>query len=147
VKEIEPWSSSYTDVYASYGLLTEKTILAHCVYLSEEEVATIKAAGAGIAHCPNSNCSLRSGNMDARRMQAAEVRVGMGTDCSGGYSPSVLENMRFAVNTSKQIFLASPADANYNAITFADAIYMATKGSALATRLDHKVGTLEEGLR
>ena len=43
--------------------------------------------------------------MDARRMQEGGVRLGLGSDCSAGYSPSVLENMRFAVATSNQVHI------------------------------------------
>ena len=50
--------------------------------------------GAGISHCPNSNVSLKSGFFDARRTAAAGVKVGLGTDCSGGYSPSMIDAMR-----------------------------------------------------
>ena len=43
--------------------------------------------------------------MDARRMQNGGIRLGLGSDCSAGYSPSVLENMRFAVATSNQVHI------------------------------------------
>ena len=65
VAELEPWAVNYTDVYEKTGLLTDKTIIAHGIYLSDEELNVIKRSGAGISHCPNSNNSIRSGNMDA----------------------------------------------------------------------------------
>ena len=43
VKELEPWGQNYTDVYAQTGILTEKTILAHGVYLDDSEIDVIKA--------------------------------------------------------------------------------------------------------
>ncbi|KAJ3088904.1 hypothetical protein HK102_007669, partial [Quaeritorhiza haematococci] len=61
VKTLHPECSSYTDVYRTYGLLTDRSVMAHCVYLTDEEVAMIKDYDAGIAHCPNSNFSLQSG--------------------------------------------------------------------------------------
>ena len=110
MRELEPWADSYTHVYEATGLLTDKTVLAHCIYLDDDEVRAIRESGAGVAHCPNSNCSIRSGNMDARRMKGENVRVGLGSDCSAGYSPSVLENMRFAVATSNQVHIRRGED-------------------------------------
>ena len=110
---MEPWATSYTDVYEGTGLLTDKTVLAHCIYLGDDELNAIKGSGAGIAHCPNSNCSIRSGNMDARKMQAGGIRFGLGTDCSAGYSSSVLENMRFAVATSNHLHINRLGDSDY----------------------------------
>eukprot|EP00094_Tigriopus_californicus_P008857 TCALIF_08538-PA protein Name:"Similar to GDA Guanine deaminase (Pongo abelii)" AED:0.14 eAED:0.16 QI:0/0.6/0.5/0.83/0.8/0.66/6/0/417 len=94
VKELEPTSRDYTDVYRQAGLLTAKTVMAHCVHLSNAELNAMKEAQTGIAHCPNSNCSIRSGNMDVRQIQKRGIKVGLGTDCSAGYSPSMLDAMR-----------------------------------------------------
>ena len=44
VKELEPWAKHYTDVYGQTGILTDKTILAHGVYLSDEELNSIKGS-------------------------------------------------------------------------------------------------------
>ena len=59
MRELEPWADSYTHVYEATGLLTDRTVLAHCIHLSDDEVRAIRESGAGIAHCPNSNCSIR----------------------------------------------------------------------------------------
>lgn len=56
-----PCHSSYAAIYDDYGLLGQSTILAHGCYLSDEEIALIKKAGAGISHCPTSNFNLTSG--------------------------------------------------------------------------------------
>ena len=62
-------------MYLRCGLLGKTTILAHCVHLKEEEIKTLREAGAGVAHCPNSNFSLKSGVCDVRRLQVAGVKV------------------------------------------------------------------------
>ena len=59
VGELEPWAQNYTDVYEKTGILTDKTILAHGIYLDDSELSVIKSVGAGISHCPNSNNSIR----------------------------------------------------------------------------------------
>lgn len=56
-----PDCGSYTEVYERYGMLREGTILAHCVWLSDEEMEVIKRTGAGVSHCPTSNFNLMSG--------------------------------------------------------------------------------------
>jgi guanine deaminase len=56
-----PECSSYTEVYERHGMLRDGTILAHCVWLTDEEMDIIKRTGAGISHCPTSNFNLMSG--------------------------------------------------------------------------------------
>ena len=75
VKELEPDCANYADVYKKCGLLGERTILAHCCHLTEEEVDLIRREKAGVAHCPNSNFSLKSGVCDVRRLQRAGIKV------------------------------------------------------------------------
>ena len=53
--------TTYAGVYDAFGLLRANTVLAHAVHLQPEEVALIKARGAGVSHCPTSNFNLRSG--------------------------------------------------------------------------------------
>lgn len=60
-KKLFPKSSSYADVYDSFGLLRSNTVLAHAIHLTEEEVDIIAARNAGISHCPASNFNLSSG--------------------------------------------------------------------------------------
>ena len=146
IKELFPTSADYTSVYAEAGLLTPKTIMAHCVHLTQAELNMMRAAGSGISHCPNSNSSLKSGNMDVRRAAAAGVKVGLGTDCSGGYSASMIDAMRFAVGTSNQVSFAT-RDAGYRPLSYADAVYLATRGSAEVASLADKVGCFEAGLK
>ena len=58
------------------GLLGPGTILAHCVHLSTAEVELLRATGAGVSHCPNSNFTLKSGVCDVQRLKKAGVKVG-----------------------------------------------------------------------
>ena len=80
VRELEPDCPHYTEVYRRSGLLGPRTILAHCCFLSQEEVELIREEGAGVSHCPNSNFSLKSGVCDVRRLQRAGVKVRDGPD-------------------------------------------------------------------
>jgi len=146
VGELEPWAQNYTDVYAKTGILTDKTILAHGIYLDDSELSVIKSVGAGISHCPNSNNSIRSGNMDAHLYHhgCKVAKLGLGTDCSGGYSPSMINSMRFAVATSNNVAIAKTSD---NFLNYKAVLSLATRGSAQVCSLDHKVGGFDVGLQ
>ena len=62
VKELHPECKNYGDVYDKFNLFGQtKTIMAHCVHLTEEEINTIKKNKVLIAHCPTSNVNLSSG--------------------------------------------------------------------------------------
>jgi guanine deaminase len=104
VSSLFPESSSYTDVYDRHGLLNDKTVLAHCIYLDQKELALIAKKGAGIAHCPNSNITIQSGIMPTREYldySKGYLKIGLGTDVSGGYSLSILDSIKQCIGLSK----------------------------------------------
>lgn len=134
---------NYVDVYAQANLLTDKTILAHGIYLSDDEIDVLRSYQSSISHCPNSNCSIRSGLCDVRRLMEKGLRVGLGTDVSGGYNPSMLDAMRFAMTVSNVLSL-SKSD-TYKPLNYRDAFFMATLGGAQALGISDKVGNFEIG--
>ncbi|XP_028397678.1 LOW QUALITY PROTEIN: guanine deaminase-like [Dendronephthya gigantea] len=142
VRKCFPWSKNYTDVYNATGILTDKTILAHGIFLDHAELSVIKSVGAGIAHCPNSNNSIRSGSMAAANLQG--VKVGLGTDCSGGYSPSMINAMRFAISTSNNMYMAKECETSFH---YNDVISLATRGSAKVCGVEDKVGGFDIGFQ
>jgi guanine deaminase len=123
--QVEGWDRTYAGVYDRFGLLGPKTVLAHCVsvhfnlchllrlillltrpdqvHLEEEELQLIKRTSSGISHCPTSNFNLRSGIAKVADMLDRGIKVGLGTDCSGGYEMGLLSQMRAAVIGSKAI--------------------------------------------
>lgn len=84
---------SYTAAYDKFRLLRRNTVLAHCVHLSDDELDLIKARQSGIAHCADSNFNLRSGTARVGDMLDKGVKVGLGTDVSGGLSLGILSAM------------------------------------------------------
>lgn len=144
VRELEPDCQNYTQVYEKSNLLGSKTILAHCCHLDDSELEIIKQAGAGVSHCPNSNFSLKSGICDVRRLKDYGVKVGLGTDCSGGYSPSILNAMRQAVMASNTLTFGRP-ESDHHPIQFSDALYLATRGGAILLDMENDLGALEAG--
>jgi guanine deaminase len=131
-----PGSRSYLDVYDQHGLLRERSVFAHCLYLDDEDRSCMAAKGAAAAFCPTSNLFLGSGLFDLREMRAANIRVGLGTDVGGGTSLSLL---RTASEAYKVLHLQDEA------LPASRALYLATLGAAEALYLDDKVGNFEPG--
>jgi guanine deaminase len=133
-----------------FGLLSRRTILAHGNFIGESDVQTIIKAGAGIAHCPLSNVYFSDAVFPLQHMLRRGVHVGLGTDISGGASPSILENARQAVIASRS--LESGVDPRLNRerrrspdsrIDAVTAFWLATAGGGIA--LDLPVGLFREG--
>ena len=84
-----------------FGLMTESTILAHGNFLTDSDMEMIATKGSVVAHCPTSNVYFANAVFPLRRAFTAGVQVGLGTDVSGGFSPSILESARSALLASR----------------------------------------------
>ena len=135
VHELFP-EAEYADVYDAYGLLSDKTVLAHGVHLTEEELELLHRRGARIAHCPNSNLFLGSGLFRLHHVLKAGVGVGLGSDIGAGTTPSMFTAMADAYKVQQvQGVSLSPFEL----------WYLATLGGARALSLDGETGSLERG--
>ncbi|XP_030579358.1 guanine deaminase-like isoform X4 [Archocentrus centrarchus] len=143
VKELFPDSESYTDVYHKYNLLTDKTVMAHGCYLSDEELALFRETGASLSHCPNSNFSLCSGVLNVRNVLKHNVKLGLGTDVAGGYSASVLDAVRRTLDASKVLTIQDPA--HDVTLSFEEVFKLATLGGSQALSLNDQTGNFEVG--
>ncbi len=101
VKRLFPEAKRYTDVYHHAGLLGPKTLVAHCVHLSEEEFDLLRQTDANICHCPSANFFLKSGIMDLVKALERGIDVGIGTDVGAGPSLSLFREMGAACLASK----------------------------------------------
>ena len=123
-----------------YGILGERTLIAHCVWLTDDEIKRVADTGTSIAHCPISNAKLASGVARVPEMLAAGITVGIGTDgpvCNN--SLSLFEEMKFASLIQKATRLDAtvlPAD---------QILRMATINGARALGLGDRIGSLEVG--
>lgn len=140
-RSLFPTAKDYTSVYDQVGLLGPRTIMAHSIYLSDEEQDLLKARQTSISHCPNSNFALSSGVMPLRKYLNKGLKVGLGTDVSGGYSLSILDAMRQAVIASKVIAFQNPDEKE---LSIKEAFYLATLGGAEALALN-SVGNFAAG--
>ena len=143
VRGLFPEARDYASVYDGTGLLTERTILAHAVHLTEGEVELIGRRGANISHCPVNNTCLTSGAAKVKGLLDKGIVVGLGTDMSGGYSPSILEAARQAMLVSRHVALV---DGDAAKLSVEEVLYLATKGGAKVVGLEDKVGSFELGM-
>ncbi|CZT15970.1 related to guanine deaminase [Ramularia collo-cygni] len=144
VKAMFPTYKSYADVYHSTGLLTSKTILAHAIHLTPEERSLIKETDAKISHCPGSNTALTSGTAKIRDLLNDGLSIGLGTDVSGGCTPSILNQAREAVYVSRHVAMA-PGQIEAK-LSVAEALYLATRGGAKVVGLEGSIGGFEVGM-
>jgi guanine deaminase len=143
VKDLFPDCRNYTHVYESANLLTQKTIMAHCIYLDYDEICMLRKYSTKVAHCPSSNFFLKSGIFDAARITNAGLDVGLGSDVGGGPNLSMLREMCNACYMSKVNYILSEGKSNSIDSTFA--FYLATMGGAKVLGLEHIVGNFSIG--
>lgn len=134
---------SYTAVYDKHNLLNSKTYMAHCCHSSEEELHLMLERSSAVAHCPTSNFNIRSGIADIRGMLDKKIKVGLGTDVSGGESPSMLVAIRDCVKASNVLSLGRSKE--YQPLSLKDAFFLATLGGSQVLGLDGKIGNFEVG--
>ena len=125
VKELHPECKNYAEVYDRYGLLTDKTILAHCVHPTDEEVELLIRRGTYIAHCPESNINLTSGIAPITRLLDAGVHIGLGSDVAAGSQLSLFKAMMSALQVSKMRRYFYEGE---RALSVSEALYLGTKG-------------------
>ena len=139
---LAPWSTCYGQTYEHFGQLDGegKTVMAHCNYSTDEEIAILKKHNVFIATCPQSNMQLSSGIAPIRRYLVEGMNVGLGTDVAGGASLSMFRAVADLVGCSKLRWRL--VDQNLKPLSTAEAFYIATVGGGA---FFGKVGTFEQG--
>ena len=127
-------------MYDRCGLLTPRTVLGHCLHLSDREIAVLAERGAKVAHCPTANFFLTSGLLPMDRLRAAGIGIGLGSDVGAGTELNLWQVMRAAVETQKARSYYEPGTP---LLQPAEAFHLATQGGAEVMGLGQIVGTLE----
>lgn len=142
VKELCPHTSGYSDAYLSFGMFGGgvPTIMAHCVWMSDEEIQLMQQRNVYVAHCPQSNTNLASGIAPIRRFLDAGVPVALGSDVAGGSHLSIFRAISDAVQVSKLHWRLT--DSTAKPLTLEEAFYIATIGGG---SFFGKVGSFEAG--
>jgi guanine deaminase len=135
-------ASDYTHVYEQCGILTQKTVLGHCIHLNAREIAAIAAAQSAVAHCPTSNLFLGSGLIKLDQLLKAGIPVGLGSDVAAGPELNMWQVMRAAIDVQKARGAYEP---NLRALRPAEAFYLGTHGGARALGKAQIIGTLTAG--
>jgi cytosine/adenosine deaminase-related metal-dependent hydrolase len=125
---------------AQLGWLGADVWCAHCVHLSDGDIAAFGEHGVGVAHCPTSNLRLGAGVAPVRELLDAGVRVGLGVDGSASNERS---DLCFEV---KQALLVARGRGGPTALTAREALRLATIGGAEVLGRDD-LGSLEPGKR
>ena len=131
---LRPDNAFYGEVYNDYDLFGKnednqtdvKTVMAHCVWSTDEEIDLMRKNGVFVAHCPASNMNLSSGIAPIRKYLDLGMNIGLGTDVAGGHSDSIFRAITDAIQVSKMYWRY--VDQTMKPITFPEAFYMATLG-------------------
>jgi 5-methylthioadenosine/S-adenosylhomocysteine deaminase len=138
----ERYKSSPTAYLESLGFLGPGVLAAHGVWVSESDMAILKARGVGVSHNPESNMKLASGTAPVTAYLRTGVALGLGTD--GAASNNDLD-MFEAMRTASLVHKLTMNDPRV--VGAKDALTMATIGGARALGMEKTIGSLETGKR
>jgi len=138
----ERYKKTPTEHLRDLGILRKGLLGAHGVWLTAGDRALLKEAGAGVAHCPQSNMKLSSGAAPVREMLAEDLRLGMGTD--GAASNNDLDMFEEMLTVA---LLAKHVTGDPTVAPAAAVLEMATRGGARALGMEDRLGSLEAGKR
>jgi len=125
---------------ADLGVLSERTVAAHCVHVSPDDIDLLVEFEVGVSHNPVSNLKLASGVAPVSAMVEAGVKLGLGTD--GAASNNTLDLLRDMQLTA---LLHKGVTGDPTVLPARTMVEMATIGGARTLGLDAQIGTLAEG--
>jgi guanine deaminase len=136
VDELFPERNGYLDVYDHHGLLGERSVFAHGIYLDTKECRRLHQTQSAIAHCPSSNFFIGSGLFKLKQNLDCGIKIGLGSDVGGGDDLSMLRVINQAYKMQQlQGYSLDPLVA----------LYLATLGGAIALDLDSNIGNFKKG--
>jgi 5-methylthioadenosine/S-adenosylhomocysteine deaminase len=125
---------------ADLGVLSDRTVAAHCVHVSPEDIEILVEFETGVSHNPVSNLKLASGVAPVPAMIAAGVKVGLGTDgAASNNTLDLLRDMQLAALLHKGI------TGNPTVLPARAMLEMATSEGAKVLGLANRIGSLTEG--
>jgi guanine deaminase len=138
VRAAFPLAQNYLATYDRYGLAGPRSVFAHNVHPSDDELKRLAATGSSVAHCPCSNAALGSGIFPMRRHLAAGVRFALGTDVGAGIGFGMLKE-------ALQSYMAQRVLPEGVLLSPAHLLYMATRAGAEALGLGDETGDFTSG--
>jgi cytosine/adenosine deaminase-related metal-dependent hydrolase len=124
----------------SLGLLNRRLVAAHCIFVTDADLALMKARDIGIAHNMVANIKSAKGVAPALKMFHQGLRVGLGTDGPmSGNTLDVIGQLGYVAKLHKL------DQHDRNAMPAVNVVEMATRGGARALHLEDRIGSLEPG--
>jgi len=141
-ESLKRWGRRPIEVFYDRGILGPRTVVAHCVWLSDREIELLAQTDTAVAHCPTSNMKLASGPARVGDLRRAGVRVGLGSDGEKeNNNLDLIEEMKIA-SLLQKVTTLDPTTGDP-----ADVLALATADGAAALGLAEITGTLEAGKR
>jgi guanine deaminase len=134
VKQLFPQYDNYSEVYAAHNMLGAKTLLGHCIHLSDGELALLRDTESKITHCPDSNFFLHSGTFPLKRVIDHGVPFALASDVGAGtslYMPAIMK--MFIYRQTEHV------------PSLADCLYYCTLGAAKILGKEKIIGSIEKG--
>ncbi|CAF1048940.1 unnamed protein product [Adineta steineri] len=142
-------------IFRETGLLTNKAVFAHGIYLADNEIDEMVTSGSAVASCPISNFLFSKGITAIEHLIGKGLTVGLGTDVGGAYSSNMLPVVRAAVFGHRTMDFVSFDRSNAilpifpehkdPVIDFKFAFYLATLGGAHSLNINSQIGSFEVG--
>jgi guanine deaminase len=139
VASLFPAARDYLETYERHELVGARSVFAHDVHASDDELRRLAGGGAAVAHCPSSNAFLGSGLFPLRRHLDAGVRIALGTDVGAGTGLSLLKEGLAA----HDVQMLQGVDGVR--LSPAHLLWLATGAGAAALSLSDEVGDLSPG--
>lgn len=136
----ERYGKTSTELLKEYGVLDVPVILAHGIYLSDNDIEILKSIKGGISHNPISNCKLASGICDVRKLLDNGITVGLGTDgASSTTTLDMFEEMKVCAYLQKLKYMKSDIISSF------EILKMATINNAKLLGKENEIGSIKEG--
>ncbi|MCR4955167.1 MAG: amidohydrolase family protein [Lachnospiraceae bacterium] len=129
VKQLVPDSTCYGNAYELFGTLGDESrpsVMAHCIYSSDEELEILKKHGAYIAHCADSNINMASGIAPIHKYMDLDLKIGLGTDVAAGTAVNMTQSILRTLQASKMYYRL--VDDSVKPLTIENVFYLATMG-------------------
>ena len=147
---IERFGKRDSEVLDQFGLLTDKSIMAHGNFINSEDADIFKKKKSSVCHCPISNSYFANAVFPVNQLKKQGLNICLGTDISGGFSPSLYDNIKHTVMASRMLndgvdnkLDADNRGTNNARVSVFEAFYLATTGGGEALKLP--LGIFKEG--
>ena len=143
VKQAEKaWGAKDVVALGRKGLLGPDLLAVHCVWLDEEDISMMAAAGVKVSHCPVTNMLLADGAAPMRKMLDARITCSLGSDGpASNFTMDMISVMKTASLLQKVHLLDSTAMSAW------DVLEMATRGGARVLGLESEIGSVSTGMK